>query len=197
MDGPSIDRFSPAWPPRSAIAAQTIQAFTAAVRRDSPADSTASRHNPRAVQPATEGDGDVVLFDGRLDDRETLLASMPRGTALADAPDSTLVLAAWRQWGEEFLRRLQGEFALALFDARAGRLIIARDPVGAALYYWTNRLTFGLSDPRSRLSWPTPMSQRSRMKICSPTSSFSNGFPTKMAARHSSTVSAPCARDLH
>ena len=127
-----------------AIAARTIRAFIAAVRRDSPAGSTASLHSPSASasRPPT-GDGNVVLFDGRLDDRETLLASMARGRDLADAPDSTLVLAAWREWGEDFLGRLQGEFALALFDAACGRLIVARDPVGCRpLYYWTNGLTF-------------------------------------------------------
>jgi asparagine synthase (glutamine-hydrolysing) len=94
-------------------------------------------------QPATDDAGHVVLFDGRLDERETLLASIARGEALADAPDSTLVLAAWREWGEEFLGRLQGEFALALFDGRASRLILARDAVGCRpLYHWTNGRSF-------------------------------------------------------
>jgi asparagine synthase (glutamine-hydrolysing) len=104
------------------------------------------RVTPQSVgerQPAFTSDGHILVFDGRLDDRETLLASMARGRTLADAPDSTLVLAAWREWGEEFLGRLQGEFALALFDAGASRLIVARDPVGCRpLYYWTNGRTF-------------------------------------------------------
>ena len=72
-----------------------------------------------------------------------LLASIAHREVIAGAPDSTLVLAAWEEWGEKFLGRLQGEFALALFDARASRLILARDAVGCRpLYYWTDGRTF-------------------------------------------------------
>ncbi|HWF83635.1 MAG TPA: asparagine synthetase B, partial [Vicinamibacterales bacterium] len=108
-------------------------------------------------QPITDSLGHVLLFDGRLDNREELLAAMTTRNAKAlaerssssakalaerDPPDSALVLAAWREWGRDFLARLKGDFALALFDSRAQRLLLARDPVGCRpLYYWTDGKT--------------------------------------------------------
>ena len=67
-------------------------------------------------QPVTDDDGDVLVFDGRLDNREELLKAVEGAGVTADSPDSGLVLAAWRRWGDAFLARLHGDFALALFD---------------------------------------------------------------------------------
>jgi asparagine synthase (glutamine-hydrolysing) len=93
-------------------------------------------------QPVVDGGGPVLLFDGRLDNREELLAEVTIDGLPRDAPDSTLVLAAWHEWGDGFLARLQGDFAVALFDPREQQLVLARDPVGCRpLYYWTDRRT--------------------------------------------------------
>ena len=47
---------------------------------------------------------------------------------------------ATRSAGEEIVARLDGMFALALWDARRRRLLLARDPFGKKpLYYWTRR----------------------------------------------------------
>ncbi|MEN3340508.1 MAG: hypothetical protein V7647_4184 [Acidobacteriota bacterium] len=95
------------------------------------------------VQPARDHAGNVLVFDGRLDDRKDLLAALRNAELGRDAPDSALVLAAWREWGDECLARLQGDFALVLFDAAAHTVILARDPVGCrALYYWSSGTTF-------------------------------------------------------
>jgi asparagine synthase (glutamine-hydrolysing) len=93
-------------------------------------------------QPAIDGPGHVLVFDGRLDNREELLATMTATGLTPASPDSSLVLAAWREWGDGFLRRLQGDFALALFDGRRQALLLARDPVGCRpLYYWSGDRT--------------------------------------------------------
>ena len=45
-------------------------------------------------------------------------------------------MRAYEAWGPDFLRRAVGEFALALWDEGAGRLLLARDPAGVKpLYY--------------------------------------------------------------
>jgi asparagine synthase (glutamine-hydrolysing) len=93
-------------------------------------------------QPAVDSFGPVLLFDGRLDNREELLAELTWEGLLSGAPDSGLVLAAWHRWGDGCLTRLQGDFALAVFDPGQQQLILARDPVGCRpLYYWTDRNT--------------------------------------------------------
>ena len=94
-------------------------------------------------QPVTDGNGNVLAFDGRLDNREDLLIEIAGAGVAADSPDSALVLAAWRKWGDAFLARLQGDFALALFDSHAQTLLLARDPIGCRpLYHWTDGKTF-------------------------------------------------------
>src|SRR5215213_10288732 len=93
-------------------------------------------------QPAVDPNGNVLVFDGRLDNRNDLLATVSGGNVIRDSPDSALVLAAWRTWGDAFASRLQGDFSLALFDPLRQTLILARDPVGCRpLYYWTDRDT--------------------------------------------------------
>ncbi len=87
-------------------------------------------------QPVADSVGNVLLFDGRLDNRAELLAMLADPLAF-DAADSELVLAVWRRWSDDCFAKLQGDFALALFDSRRQTLVLARDPVGCRpLYYW-------------------------------------------------------------
>jgi asparagine synthase (glutamine-hydrolysing) len=83
-------------------------------------------------------DGDVTLVaDMRLDNREALAAEI--GVAAADLremPDSALLLAAYRHWGESCADHLLGDFTFAIWDARARVLLIGRDHMGQrGLFY--------------------------------------------------------------
>jgi asparagine synthase (glutamine-hydrolysing) len=92
--------------------------------------SNAAEDQPR-VEP-----GLVVWFDGRLDNRDDLLASMPAVAGGQGASDAALVLAAYRAFGEGCVARLNGDFALALFDERRRVLLLARDIMAARpLFY--------------------------------------------------------------
>jgi asparagine synthase (glutamine-hydrolysing) len=73
-----------------------------------------------------------VTLDGRLDDRERLLDALPESVRpQRDAPtDAELVAASYRAWGEGFVERLLGSFAVVVWDAGAGRLVAARDRTG-------------------------------------------------------------------
>ncbi|MFI5179020.1 MAG: asparagine synthetase B family protein [Vicinamibacterales bacterium] len=84
---------------------------------------------PVDEQPAVDPvDGSVIVFDGRLDNRDDLLAALDlRGRNLSDAG---VVLAAHRAWGDATAERLLGDFAFALWDPRTRRLTLARDPLG-------------------------------------------------------------------
>jgi asparagine synthase (glutamine-hydrolysing) len=84
-----------------------------------------------------------LIFDGRLDNREELLAQLSNHGITPSASDSAVIVDAFRRWGAECLCRLNGEFALAIFDSDRQQLILARDPVGCRpLYYWTNGNAF-------------------------------------------------------
>ena len=51
--------------------------------------------------------------------------------------DIEVMVHAYEQWGEDFLIRLRGMFALALWDGRTRTLIAARDRAGEKPLYWT------------------------------------------------------------
>jgi asparagine synthase (glutamine-hydrolysing) len=85
-------------------------------------------------------DGEVWLSsDARLDDRARLVAdlrSRGRDASEGDA-DSELLLHAYEVWGEAMPERLAGDFAFALWDGRAGRLLCARDQLGTTPLHWS------------------------------------------------------------
>jgi len=105
-----------------------------------------SRHER---QPLLSQAGQILCWDGRLDNRDDLLPLLEEAIR-GDRTDASFVLAAYQKWGAEFLSRLIGDFALSLWDARLQVLILARDPFGARpLYYfrgqnkliWSSTLT--------------------------------------------------------
>src|ERR1700752_4003286 len=60
--------------------------------------------------------------------------------------DTEVIIHGYKQWGDEVLNRLNGMFGLAIWDARRRRLVLARDPFGIKLVYYTidgDRLYFG------------------------------------------------------
>ena len=87
-------------------------------------------------QPVSGARGPVVST-ARLDNRAALLEAFQ--VSSTEAPrfsDGHLVSLAFDRWGEELCSHLQGDWALAAWDAREHRLLLARDACGnATLYY--------------------------------------------------------------
>src|SRR5690606_27365282 len=53
------------------------------------------------------------------------------------------ILKAYHAWGEDFVHRLQGMFATAIWERDSGRVTLARDRLGIKpLYYAQNKDTF-------------------------------------------------------
>ncbi len=92
-----------------------------------------------AVEMATTaGDDDCrVVFLGRLYYRDDLRGRLAeeRRPEPAACP-AAYALAAYRQGGAEGLAWLEGDYALALWDARSRTLLAARDPMGGFPLYW-------------------------------------------------------------
>jgi asparagine synthase (glutamine-hydrolysing) len=89
------------------------------------------------TQPLVHSSGVVVVFDGRLDNRDELLASLGQfPEASPQSSDSLLVAVAYVAFGDAFAERLNGDFALGLFDPNRRQLLLARDALGVRpLYY--------------------------------------------------------------
>ncbi len=91
------------------------------------------------AQPLSNEDGRIwVTFNGEIFNyielREELLAA---GHRFATASDTEVLVHLYEQDGDAFVERLNGQFAIALWDARTQRLLLARDRVGIRPLYYT------------------------------------------------------------
>ncbi|MGH9818796.1 MAG: asparagine synthase (glutamine-hydrolyzing), partial [Pyrinomonadaceae bacterium] len=94
-------------------------------------DVTAGGHQPMS----TPGGLIHIVYNGEtynyLSERERLQA---RGHTFASTSDTEVVLRMYEEYGDAFVQRLRGMFALAIYDRRRGpgreRLLLARDHFG-------------------------------------------------------------------
>ena len=89
-------------------------------------------------QPFASEDGAVHLVgNGEIYNHETLRAQLiARGHTFGSGSDVEVALHAYEEWGETFVERIQGMFALALWDGRSRTFVAARDRAGEKpLYY--------------------------------------------------------------
>ncbi len=119
-------------------------------RRLSIIDLTETGH-----QPMSGADGAIQLsYNGEIynfpDHREDLIK---RGYRFRGQSDTEVLLYMYEEYGLDFLGKLNGIFALAIWDSRTGQLILARDHAGVKpLYYWkTGEKLFFASEIKSLL----------------------------------------------
>ncbi len=88
-------------------------------------------------QPLANEDGTLwIVFNGEifnyLELREELLA---KGHRFRTASDTEVIVHAWEEWGEDAVSRFNGQWAFALWDRRAKRLVLSRDRLGVRPIY--------------------------------------------------------------
>jgi len=89
-------------------------------------------------QPFVSSRGLVFTWDGRLDNREDLVPKLDAEIA-SSTTDVAIVAASFERWGTDSLRRLIGDWALAVWDPKEKTLLFARDYAGARnLYYYSS-----------------------------------------------------------
>jgi asparagine synthase (glutamine-hydrolysing) len=99
-------------------------------------------------QPISNEDGTIwVLLNGEIYNYSELYADLvSRGHRFATSSDTETIVHLYEEFGEECFAKLQGMFAIAIWDGKKRRLLLARDRVGKKpLYYFVdrNRLVFG------------------------------------------------------
>lgn len=92
-----------------------------------------------AAQPMSTPDGRYVLvYNGEIYNFRELRTELEQdGIHFRSTGDTEVLLRGLERQGEEFLRRLNGIFAFALWDTHERELLLARDPAGVKPLYWT------------------------------------------------------------
>lgn len=89
-----------------------------------------------AAQPLVDDRlGLGLVLAGDVTNRESLREELDGDFPFRGAEGPEVALAAYRQWGERFVARLEGTFALAVVDAFREKVLLARDADGSMPLY--------------------------------------------------------------
>lgn len=152
---------------------------------------------PGAAMVARHGDW-VAVSDARLDDRHFLARELD-----CEDEDNTVLLHAYRRWGEDCVEHLRGDFAFVIWDPEEARLFMARDRFGVRpLYYAAGQGRFAFaSHPTALLEIPEVDRSSSERRIAEfltgnippPDQSFLSGV-SRLPAAHRAVVSSTGAK---
>ncbi len=99
----------------------------------------------------------VLTYSGEVYNFHELRTELTaRGHRFRTHSDTEVVLRAYLEWGEDFVTRLNGMYAFAIWDVRCEELLLVRDRMGIKpLYYYPtpNGVLFG-SEPKAILANP-------------------------------------------
>jgi len=114
--------------------------------------------SPAGHQPmGSAGESVWITFNGEIynfvEIRRELEAA---GYRFRSRSDTEVIVNGWHAWGPKIFPRLHGMFALAIWDQRSQRLVLARDRIGKKPLYYaptTEAFLFG-SEIKAVLAWP-------------------------------------------
>jgi len=93
----------------------------------------------RGRQPMVYGDL-AIVYNGEVYNYRQLRRELEHvGEPFVSDTDTEVVLRAYARWGTGFLEKLNGMFALAIYDKARGTLLLARDRMGIKPLYYSNR----------------------------------------------------------
>ncbi len=92
---------------------------------------------PGGTQPLRNESGDIyAVFNGEIYNHTALRADLSsRGHWFRSRTDGEVIPHLYEEWGPEFAARLNGIFAIALWDARSRTMVLARDQLGVKPLY--------------------------------------------------------------
>lgn len=104
----------------------------------------------RGRQPMSNENGEIWLsVNGEIYNFQELRASLEKeGHIFYSHSDSEVIIHAYEQYDLDFIKKLRGMFAFALYDTKKHRLILARDPIGKKplYYYYKNNILIYASE---------------------------------------------------
>jgi asparagine synthase (glutamine-hydrolysing) len=104
--------------------------------------------SPAGHLPISTDDGSLWLtYNGEIYNFIEIREELERsGCRFRSCGDTEVILHAYRTWGPDCFKKFNGMWALALWDAKAKKLILSRDRLGVKpLYYWHTTNVFAFS----------------------------------------------------
>ncbi len=98
--------------------------------------------SPKGHQPMSNSESNIhIVYNGELynflTEKQTLIK---KGYKFCSETDTEVILYMYQEYGDDFLRRMRGIFALAILDQRNGeKIILARDQFGVKPLVYTQR----------------------------------------------------------
>lgn len=105
-----------------------------------------------AQQPMIDNElGIGIVYNGAIYNYPELRRDLQaRGYRFFSSGDTEVIIKAYHAWGDQFLERLSGMFAFALWERDSGRAVLARDRLGIKPLYYSDqpgRLRFASTLP--------------------------------------------------
>lgn len=99
-------------------------------------------------QPAyNEDENIIVIFNGEIFNYVQLREELEsKGHRISNSSDTAVLPHMYEQYGTDMFKRLSGQFAIAIYDTRTRKLVLARDRMGIIplyFYYRNGELYFG------------------------------------------------------
>lgn len=102
--------------------------------------------DPRSTQPMESARKSVIVFNGEIYNYKALRAELrAKGHRFRTESDTEVLLAGYDEWGEAVLDRLDGMYAVAIWNPVNDELFLARDPFGVKPLYWCRTPTGGFA----------------------------------------------------
>jgi|RhiMethySRZTD1v2_1073278.scaffolds.fasta_scaffold26786_4 asparagine synthase (glutamine-hydrolysing) len=97
--------------------------------------------SPAGHQPMHGCDDQTwLVFNGEIYNHATLRAGLEeRGHRYASRTDSETILHLYEERGLDFIHDIEGDYAIAIWDARAQQLVLVRDRIGVKPLYFYHR----------------------------------------------------------
>ncbi|MDD4576797.1 MAG: asparagine synthase (glutamine-hydrolyzing) [Bacteroidales bacterium] len=93
-------------------------------------------------QPISNEDSTILLIcNGEIYNSPTLKEELiKRGHHFKSRSDAEVIIHGYEEWGTEILKRIEGMFALGIWDSKKEEIIIARDRFGIKPLYFENTI---------------------------------------------------------
>jgi len=116
-------------------------------------DLSSNAHQPMSFRT----ENTLITFNGEIYNYKELKRELQElGYVFHSESDTEVIIGAYDAWGKDFLNRLNGQFAFAIFDKDTQKVMLARDRAGEKpLYYahFNHKLIFA-SELKAILAYP-------------------------------------------